>query len=204
MYNVGKTWTINLKTKKHEEKIPNGSLMDRILHNNTGLNLCLSIYIKSLVSVFIYSLFMLSWLFLLNKAEEIFLRFFCQKKKKKKNIRVRIKPTFVWNFETYLQIQTLILIGYSSSTTLRQIPAFSLKNTLSWGPQPSCKPRKKWHVLRKIKERLFLNLPHPLPPGQDLFEQFPTPEPEKLDLSRGGGGMITGQLNHALEFLISL
>ena len=33
----------------------------RALHRNTGLNLVLSIYAKSLVSVFIYSLFKLSY-----------------------------------------------------------------------------------------------------------------------------------------------
>ena len=93
---------------------------DKTLHKNTGLNLCLSIYIIGIVlgqSIYV--------VFLLNKAEEIFRRFFC---KKKKNIRVLIKPTFVGNFEKYLQIQTLVLIGYSSPTTLPQIPTFALKS----------------------------------------------------------------------------
>ena len=52
--------------------------------------------------------------------------FFC---KKKKSIRIRIVRTFVCKFKTNLQIQTLILIGYSSPFTLRQIPAFSFENT---------------------------------------------------------------------------
>ena len=52
-----------------------------------------------------------------------------------------------------------MLIGYSSSTTLRQIPAFSLKHTQSWGLQPSYKQREKWNVLRKI----FLLCPTPYP-----------------------------------------
>ena len=95
---------------------------DKTLHKNTGLNLCLSIYIISIVFVLGQSIYVV---FLLNKAEEILLRFFC---KKKKNIRVLIKPTFVGNFEKYLQIQTLVLIGYSSPTTLPQIPAFALKS----------------------------------------------------------------------------
>ena len=96
--NVGKTWTINLKVEKRTEKTPKG-----LLHKNTGLNLChLCIHIKSLVSFLVQSIYVV---FLLNQAEEIFLSFFC-KKKEKKAIRVRIKPTFVWNFETYLQIQT--------------------------------------------------------------------------------------------------
>ena len=46
------------------------------------------------------------------------------------NIRVRIIRTFVSKFKTDLQIETLILkSSYSSPTTLRQIPAFFLKNT---------------------------------------------------------------------------
>ena len=94
---------------------------DKTLHKNIGLYLCLSIYIISIVFVLGQSICVV---FLLNKAEEIFLRFFC----KKKNIRVLIKPTFVGNFEKYLQIQTLVLIGYSSPTTLPQIPAFALKS----------------------------------------------------------------------------
>ena len=36
-------------------------LLDRALLKNTGLNLGLSIYVKNLVSVFIYSLFKLSY-----------------------------------------------------------------------------------------------------------------------------------------------
>ena len=89
---------------------------------------CISVYLytyiirHSIVLVLGQSIYVV---FLLNKAEEIFLRFFC---KKKKNIRVLIKPTFVGNFEKYLQIQTLVLIGYSTPTTLPQIPAFALKS----------------------------------------------------------------------------
>ena len=111
---------------------------DRTLHKTEHLieSLFMPIYFKSSICLNTVYLCCL----LINKVEAKFLRFFCQKKKT--NIRVRIKPSFTWNFETCLQIQSLILIGYSSPTTLRQIPA-------SW------KPRLKWHVLRKIKERLF-------------------------------------------------
>ena len=73
--------------EKRKEKTPKG-----LLHKNTGLNLChLCIHIKSLVSFLVQSIYVV---FLLNKAEEIFLSFFC-KKKEKKAIRVHIKPTFV-------------------------------------------------------------------------------------------------------------
>ena len=73
--------------EKRKGKTPKG-----LLHKNTGLNLYyLCIHIKSLVSFLVQSVYVV---FLLNKAEKIFLCFFC-KKKGKKAIRVRIKPTFV-------------------------------------------------------------------------------------------------------------
>ena len=53
---------------------------DKTLHKNTGLYLCLSIYIISIVFVLGQSI-KFYVVFLLNKAEEIFLRFFCKKKK---------------------------------------------------------------------------------------------------------------------------
>ena len=60
--------------EKRTEKTPKG-----LLHKNTGLNLChLCIHIKSLVSFLVQSIYVV---FLLNKAEEIFLRFFLPKKK---------------------------------------------------------------------------------------------------------------------------
>ena len=35
------------------------------------------------------------------------------------------------------------------------------------------------------QREVILDLPHPLPPRQDRFKQFPHPRPEKLDLTRG-------------------
>ena len=50
------------------------------------------------------------------------------------------------------------------------------------------------HTLQNQREVIF-DLPHPLPLAQDHFTQFPIPELEKLDLSRGGGaGVVTGQI----------
>ena len=62
-------WIKNMNNKFENEKLqrknPKGPLWhDRTLHKNTGLNLCLSIYIKSLVSVFVQSVYVV---FLLNK-----------------------------------------------------------------------------------------------------------------------------------------
>ena len=97
-------------------------LLVRALHNNTGLNLGLSIYVKNLVSVFMYSL-SIKVALLLKWSEEIFLYFFC----KIKSIRVLIIPSFVPNFKTYLQIQTLILIGNSSQPLSDKFLRFPLK-----------------------------------------------------------------------------
>ena len=46
------------------------------------------------------------------------------------------------------------------------------------------------------QREVILDLPHPLPPRQERFKQFPHPRPEKLDLTRGlrTGGMVTGQI----------
>ena len=189
---------------------------------------------------------------------------------------MRIKPTFVWNLETCLQIQTLILIGYiplqplfdkflrlplkirclevrSHHANRARNDTYCAKSKRGYfwplcmitsdeqisPPSLVCKENSlhlhslcvdilfKFTALGhafmqnfatlQFKTRLGgeicsidINthkgfLPHPLPPGQDLFKQFPTPGPEKLDLS-GGGGMITGQLNHAVshQFIKSL
>ena len=56
---------------------------------------------------------------------------FAIKKATKECIRVRTIHPSVLNFKAYLQTQTLISIGYSSPSTLREIPAFTHKNTQS-------------------------------------------------------------------------
>ena len=56
---IVKTWTTRLKTKRKKKTIER--LPDWTLQINTGLNLCLFVYIKSVESVFIYSLF-ICWL----------------------------------------------------------------------------------------------------------------------------------------------
>ena len=53
-------------------------------------------------------------------------------------------------------------------------------------------------TLQNQRKDIF-DLPHPLPPGQVCFKQFPTPGTEGLDLFRGlpgggGGGGVTGQI----------
>ena len=46
------------------------------------------------------------------------------------------------------------------------------------------------------QREVILDLPHPLPPRQDRFKQFPHPRPEKLDLTRG---MVTGQIEPRIK-----
>ena len=65
-----------------------------------------SIYIKSLVSIFIYSLFKLSYC--LTRLEKYLFVSFA----KIKSIWVCIPRTFLWNFKTFLQIQTLIIFWW--------------------------------------------------------------------------------------------
>ena len=51
------------------------------------------------------------------------------------------------------------------------------------------------------QRQVILDLPHPLPPRQDRFKQFPHPRPEKLDLTRGlrTRGMVTGQIEPRIK-----
>ena len=100
-------------------------------------------------------------------AEEIFLRFFCKKTKKKQSSQ-RIKPAFVWNCN------------------------FD-KSFLNHAATNSCVVETAQEMTRASQNQrvVIFDLPHPLPPGQDRFKQFPNPRREKLDLSRrlpGGDG----------------
>ena len=58
-------------------------------------------------------------------------------------------------------------------------------------PAPSCQPRSDL-----LHKKLFLIFPAALPVRQDHFKQFPTPGPERLDLSRGlpWEGMVMGKI----------
>ena len=51
------------------------------------------------------------------------------------------------------------------------------------------------------QREVILDLPHPLPPRQDRFKQFPHPRHEKLDLTRGlrTRGMVTGQIEPRIK-----
>ena len=81
----------NEKVQRKNSKGP--PWYDRTLLENTGLNLCLSIYIKSLVSVFIYTVYLCC--LLIKTGWRNISSFLLQKKI---NILVRIKPTFAVKF----------------------------------------------------------------------------------------------------------
>ena len=88
------------------------------------------------------------------------------------------------------------MISYSSPTTLRQIPAFLLKNTKSWCPQPSCHVKTAREMTRTSHwEKIFFICPNRLTPEQDRFKQFPTPGPKGWTCpGNSRGGAVTGQI----------
>ena len=57
------------------------------------------------------------------------------------------------------------------------------------------------HTSQNQREDIFY-LPHPLPPGQNRFKQFPNPGPEEQNLSRGlpgENGVVTGQIEPCIS-----
>ena len=109
--------------------------------------------------------------------------------------------TFILDFKIDLQIQTLILIVYSSPTTFRHFPLKICGLEFHSSVQTA---REITRNLQNQREVIF-DLPHPRSLGQDCFKQFPTPVPKGLDLSRGlpeggqGGGMVTGQIEPCIS-----
>ena len=157
--------------EKCKEKTPKG-----LLHKNTGLNLChLCIHIKSLVSFLVQSIYVV---FLLNKAEEIFLSFFCQKKRKKSHssthqTHIRLK---FWNILSNrdLKFDRFFLSNHSSTNLCVMQTVQEMTRT------------------SQNQREVIFDSPLPLPLAQHRFTQFPTAGPEKLDLSRKG--VVTGQI----------
>ena len=147
--------------KAWRKKNPKGLLdTDRALHKTEHWTESLFIYIYLKSSICLRTAH-------LHMAEEIFLRFFCKKTKKKQSSQ-RIKPAFVWNCN------------------------FD-KSFLNHAATNSCVMETAQEMTRASQNQrvVIFDLPHPLPPGQDRFKQFPNPRREKLDLSRrlpGGDG----------------
>ena len=163
--------------EKRKEKTPKG-----FLHKNTGLNLCyLCTHIKSLVSFLVQSIYVV---FLLNKAEEIFLCFFCKKKKKShSSTHQTYIPLKFWNIpsNTDLKFDRFFLSNHSSTNSCVMQTAQEMTRTL------------------QNQREVIFDPPHPLPLAQDHFSQFPNPELEKLDLCRGGGGRGDNRSNWTMH-----
>ena len=148
--------TFNLKTNNRNKKLLSASMVWI-----SGLNLCLFIYIKRLVSVFIYSLFKLSyystWL------KKLFASF-AKKSPLQYASYTRSFEILKHNFTYRLKFWFVILLQPHSNRFAR----FPLKIRSSLlRSAASCKTLEKWQVLR------MLICPIPIPPGQDCFNNSP-------------------------------
>ena len=104
-------------------------------------------------------------------------------------IQIHTICTFILDFKIDLQIQTLILIVYSSPTTVRHFPlkicGLEFHSFVQTAQEITCN-------LQNQREVIF-DLPHPCTPGTGLFRTiFPTPGPKGLDLSWGLPGVGDG------------
>ena len=107
----------------------------------------------------------------------------------KKSIRVRITRTFVWSFKTHLQLQTSILIGYSSLTTLRQLNFCVCPwKDVVFRSVAITQTAREIRCISPLKQRKeIFDLPHPLILGQHRIKQLtrPPPCPKGWTYSRG-------------------
>ena len=83
-----------------------------------------------------------------------------------KTIRVGIISTFVWNLKTHLQIQTL-LACVATGMLVPDLLCCGKAAREKWHFSSG----EKWHLLRKIKEKIFL--PHPITPGTGPLQTIP-------------------------------
>ena len=95
---MANAWTINLKTKKREEKKkPKGLLdTDRALHKTEHWTESLFVYIYLKSSICLRTAHLHIYCLLIKQGWRNISSFLLQKKKKKQSSQ-RIKPTFVWN-----------------------------------------------------------------------------------------------------------
>ena len=97
--------------------------------------------------------------------------------------------TFILDFKIDLQIQTLILIVYSSPTTLRHFPLKICGLEFHSSVQTA---REITRNLQNRREVIF-DLPHPRTPGTGLLQTIPHPRAQRAGLvlgvaRRGAGG----------------
>ena len=149
---------------------------DRTLHKTEHLieSLFILIYLKPSICLSTVYLCCL----LINKIEAKFLRFFCKKKNKHSSSHQTLIRLEFWNMplNTEPNFDRLFLSNHSSTNSCVMETALEMTRTSQW-------------------RQVIFDLPRPLPPGQDRFKHFPTPGPEKLDLSRRlPGDMVTGQI----------
>ena len=118
-------------------------------------------------------------------------------------IQVRTICTFILDFKTDLQIQTLILIVYSSPTSLRHFPLKTCSLEFHSFVQTMLEIT---HNLQNQREVIF-DLPRPHTPGTGLLQTIPHPRAQRAGLflgvarGRGGGGrrMVTGQIEPCIS-----
>ena len=114
-------------------------------------------------------------------------------------IQIHTICTFILDFKIDLQIQTLILIVYSSPTTVRHFPlkicGLEFHSFVQTAQEITCN-------LQNQREVIF-DLPHPCTPGTGLFRTIPHPRAQRaglvLGVARGGGGMVTRQIEPCIS-----
>ena len=113
-------------------------------------------------------------------------------------IQVRTICTFILDFKIDLQIQTLVLIVYSSPTTVQHFPlkirGLEFHSFVQTVQEITCN-------LQNQREVIF-NLPHPRTPGTGLLQTIPHPRAQRAGLVLGvarGGGMVTGQFEPCIS-----
>ena len=146
--------------KAWKKKNPKG-LLDtyRALHKTEHWTESLFIYIYLKSSICLRTTHLHIYCLLIKQGWRNISSFLLQKKKQSSQ---RIKPTFVWNCNFDRSFLNHAATNSCVMETAREMTRTSQNQRV-----------------------VIFDLPHPLPPGQDRFRQFPNPRREKLDLSRG-------------------
>ena len=146
--------------KAWRKKNPKGLLdTDRALHKTEHWTESLFIYIYLKSSICLRTAHLHIYCLLIKQGWRNISSFLLQKKKQSSQ---RIKPTFVWNCNFDRSFLNHAATNSCVMETAREMTRTSQNQRV-----------------------VIFDLPHPLPPGQDRFKQFPNPRREKLDLSRG-------------------
>ena len=150
---------------------------DRTLRKNIGLNLCLSIlYIKRQVSVFIYSLFMLSSY--KTRLKKYFF-VFSAKKKPSENASTHIHLKF-WNIPslTDINFESLFLSNHSSTNSCVCPQKMSLEVR-----HHANRVRNDTYLAKSKRSYFWFALPHTL--GTEPLQTIPHSRAQKAGLVLG-------------------